>query len=266
MISPRHKRLRSRFAPKPPAEALCNWSNSTLASLESVRRCADGLLAAGKPFDVIIANAGVMACPKGTTVDGFETQFGTNHLGHFVLVNRIASLLRRGSRLVNLSSAGHRYSDVDLDDPNFERSPYAEFIAYGRSKTANVLFAVEFDRRHRARGVRATAVHPGGIRTELSRHMTSRGVGEIDCGDQCQPAQGRSALQLQEYSARRGDLCVGGLRRRRRGHRRSLLRRLPRCRGRFSSRVCVQAYSLTRSIRTRTGALEEERRVGRRTL
>ena len=143
-----------------------------LGSLESVRRCADGLLAAGKPFDVIIANAGVMACPKGTTVDGFETQLGTNHLGHFVLVNRIASLLRRGSRLVNLSSAGHRYADVDLDDPNFERSPYAEFIAYGRSKTANVLFAVEFDRRHRARGVRATAVHPGGIQTELSRHMT----------------------------------------------------------------------------------------------
>ena len=135
-----------------------------LASLESVRRCADGLLAAGKPFDVIIANAGVMACPKSTTVDGFETQLGTNHLGHFVLVNRIASLLRRGSRLVNLSSAGHRYSDVDLEDPNFERSKYAEFIAYGRSKTANVLFAVEFDRRNKARGVRATAVHPGAIR------------------------------------------------------------------------------------------------------
>jgi NAD(P)-dependent dehydrogenase (short-subunit alcohol dehydrogenase family) len=142
-----------------------------LASLESVRRCADGLLAVGKPFDVIIANAGVMACPKGTTVDGFETQLGTNHLGHFVLVNRIASLLRRGSRLVNLSSAGHRYSDVDLDDPNFERSPYAEFVAYGRSKTANVLFAVEFDRRHKARGVRAAAVHPGAIHTELGRHM-----------------------------------------------------------------------------------------------
>src|SRR5580700_5145328 len=137
-----------------------------LSSLEKVRRCADGLLAAGKPFDVIIANAGVMACPKGVTVDGFETQLGTNHLGHFVLVNRLATLLRRGSRLVNLSSAGHRYADVDLDDPNFERSPYAEFIAYGRSKTANVLFAVEFDRRHRARGVRATAVHPGGIQTE----------------------------------------------------------------------------------------------------
>src|ERR1700690_3364655 len=143
-----------------------------LASLDSVRRCADGLLAAGKPFDVIIANAGVMACPKGTTADGFETQFGTNHLGHFVLVNRIASLLRPGSRLVNLSSAGHRYADVDLEDPNFERTPYAEFVAYGRSKTANVLFAVEFDRRHKGDGVRATALHPGGIETELSRYMT----------------------------------------------------------------------------------------------
>jgi NAD(P)-dependent dehydrogenase (short-subunit alcohol dehydrogenase family) len=143
-----------------------------LASLASVRACADRLVAAGKPFDVVIANAGVMATPKGKTADGFETQFGTNHLGHFVLVNRIASLLRAGARLVNLSSAGHRYSDVDLDDPNFERTAYTEFGAYGRSKTANVLFAVEFDRRHRTRGVRATAVHPGGIRTELSRHMT----------------------------------------------------------------------------------------------
>jgi NAD(P)-dependent dehydrogenase (short-subunit alcohol dehydrogenase family) len=143
-----------------------------LASLDSVRHCADSLLAAGKPFDVVIANAGVMACPQGSTVDGFETQFGTNHLGHFVLVNRIASLLRPGARLVNLSSAGHRFADVDLQDPNFERTPYAEFTAYGRSKTANVLFAVEFDRRHKAGGVRATAVHPGAIQTELGRYMT----------------------------------------------------------------------------------------------
>jgi NAD(P)-dependent dehydrogenase (short-subunit alcohol dehydrogenase family) len=145
-----------------------------LASLASVRSCADALLAAGKTFDLIIANAGVMATPKGTTADGFETQFGTNHLGHFVLVNRIASLMRPGSRLVNLSSAGHRFADVDLQDPNFEHTPYAEFVAYGRSKTANVLFAVEFDRRHKARGVRATAVHPGGIQTELSRHLTAQ--------------------------------------------------------------------------------------------
>ena len=143
-----------------------------LASLASVRACADALVKAGKPFDALICNAGVMAVPKGKTADGFETQFGTNHLGHFVLVNRIASLLHSGSRLVNLSSAGHRFSDVDLDDPNFEHTPYTEFGAYGRSKTANALFAVEFDRRHKAQGIRATAVHPGGIQTELGRYMT----------------------------------------------------------------------------------------------
>ncbi|HLZ79188.1 MAG TPA: SDR family NAD(P)-dependent oxidoreductase [Sphingomonas sp.] len=142
-----------------------------LASLASVRACADALVAAGQPFDLVIANAGVMATPFGHTADGFETQFGTNHLGHFVLVNRIAALMAPGARLVNLSSAGHRFSDVDLDDPNFERTAYDPMVAYGRSKTANILFAVEFDRRHRDRGVRAAAVHPGGINTELARHV-----------------------------------------------------------------------------------------------
>lgn len=142
-----------------------------LASLASVRSCADRLAANGRPFDIVIANAGVMAAPFGRTLDGFETQFGTNHLGHFVFVNRIAGLLGAGGRLVNLSSAGHRFADADLDDPNFEHSAYDPWQAYGRSKTANVLFAVEFDRRHREKGIRATAVHPGGIRTELSRHM-----------------------------------------------------------------------------------------------
>ncbi len=142
-----------------------------LASLKSVRACADGLLKKGEPFDVIIANAGVMATPFGHTEDGFETQFGTNHLGHFALVNRIAPLLRPGGRLINLASAGHRFANVDLDDPNFERTPYDPWVAYGRSKTANILFAVAFDLRYRDRGIRAAAVHPGGIRTELGRHM-----------------------------------------------------------------------------------------------
>jgi NAD(P)-dependent dehydrogenase (short-subunit alcohol dehydrogenase family) len=144
-----------------------------LASLKSVRACADALVKAGKPFDAVICNAGVMACPKGKTADGFETQFGTNHLGHFVLVNRIASLIKKnGGRVVNLSSAGHRFADVNLSDPNFEHTPYTEFGAYGASKTCNALFAVEFDRRHKAEGIRAAAVHPGGIMTELGRHMT----------------------------------------------------------------------------------------------
>lgn len=142
-----------------------------LASLKSVRACADGLLAKGEPFDVVIANAGVMATPFGYTLDGFETQFGTNHLGHFVFVNRIAPLIRSGGRLINLSSSGHRFSNVDLADPNFERTPYDPFVAYGRSKTANILFAVAFDQRHRKRGVRAAAVHPGGIQTELGRYI-----------------------------------------------------------------------------------------------
>jgi NAD(P)-dependent dehydrogenase (short-subunit alcohol dehydrogenase family) len=150
-----------------------------LASLASVRACADALIAAGKPFDLIIANAGIMACPQSKTTDGFEMQFGTNHLGHFVLVNRIASLLKSGGRLVNLSSAGHRFSDVNIEDPNFEHTPYNEFGAYGRSKTANILFAVEFDRRHKADGIRATAVHPGVIQTELGRHMTPEVMRQI---------------------------------------------------------------------------------------
>jgi NAD(P)-dependent dehydrogenase (short-subunit alcohol dehydrogenase family) len=144
-----------------------------LASLKSVRTAADKLITDGRLFDVIIANAGVMATPFGKTEDGFETQFGTNHLGHFVFVNRIAKLIKDGGRLVNLSSSGHRFSNVDLNDPNFETTPYEPFVAYGRSKTANILFAVAFDQRHRERGVRAAAVHPGGIQTELGRHMGS---------------------------------------------------------------------------------------------
>jgi len=143
-----------------------------LASLASVRASADALVAVGRPLDLIIANAGVMACPQGRTADGFETQFGTNHLGHFVFINRLASLLSAGARVVSLASSGHRFADVDLEDPAFERSPYDPFTAYGRSKTANILFAVELDRRLRNRGVRATAVHPGVIQTELGRHLT----------------------------------------------------------------------------------------------
>ena len=163
-----------------------------LASLKSARECADELLAKGQFFDVVIANAGVMATPFGHTADGFETQLGTNHLGHFVLINRIAPLLRKGSRVINLSSAGHRFSNIDLDDPNFERTAYEPFVAYGRSKTANILFAVAFDRRHRGRGVRAAAVHPGVIHTELARHMDpSRIEGMIKQMDDQLAAEGK---------------------------------------------------------------------------
>lgn len=141
-----------------------------LADLANVRACAQRLSDDGRPFDIVIANAGVMATPFDHTADGFEMQFGTNFLGHFVFVNRIAPLLREGGRLVMLSSGAHHIADVDLNDPNFEHTPYDRWVAYGRSKTADALLAVEFDRRHRTAGVRAVAVHPGGIKTELQRH------------------------------------------------------------------------------------------------
>jgi len=143
-----------------------------LASLKSVRAGASELLSRGEPFDVIMANAGVMACPQGKTADGFETQFGTNHLGHFVFINRLVPLLKSGSRIVTLSSAGHQISDVNIDDPNFERTEYQPFAAYGRSKTANILYAVALDDRLKGRGTRATSLHPGAIQTELGRHIT----------------------------------------------------------------------------------------------
>jgi NAD(P)-dependent dehydrogenase (short-subunit alcohol dehydrogenase family) len=163
-------KARTAFAAHP--DIAIDLMECDLASLASVRACADALRARGQAFDVVIANAGVMNCPFGHTADGFETQFGTNHLGHFVLVNRIAPLIADGGRVVILSSSAHRASDIDLDDPDFEKTAYDPFIAYGRSKTANILFAVELDRRLRARGIRAAALHPGGIRTELMRHTS----------------------------------------------------------------------------------------------
>jgi NAD(P)-dependent dehydrogenase (short-subunit alcohol dehydrogenase family) len=142
-----------------------------LASLTNIRTRADALLADGRLFDVIINNAGVAHPPLGHTADGFETQFGTNHLGHFVFTNRTAPLIAPGGRVVIVASAAHRFSDVDLEDPNYEHTTYDPFTSYGRSKTACILFGVEFDRRHKDRGVRATSVHPGVIKTELSRHV-----------------------------------------------------------------------------------------------
>jgi len=151
-----------------------------LASLASVRSFAERFLAEQHRLDVLIGNAGIMACPQGTTEDGFELQFGTNHLGHFLLGTLLlpalaAAAQQRGepARLVSLSSRGHMFADVDLDDPGFERTTYEPFVAYGRSKTANALFALGADRRFAADGVRAWSVHPGGIHTELGRHMTA---------------------------------------------------------------------------------------------
>jgi NAD(P)-dependent dehydrogenase (short-subunit alcohol dehydrogenase family) len=150
-----------------------------LASLAGIRATTDALKADGYAFDVVINNAGVAHPPFGRTEDGFETQFGTNHLGHFVLTNRIAPLISDGGRLVILASAAHRMSDIDLEDLNYFKTPYDPFTSYGRSKTACILFGVEFDRRHRRRGVRATAVHPGVIKTDLSRHINQTDLDEM---------------------------------------------------------------------------------------
>lgn len=144
-----------------------------LASLASVRAFAERL--AGEPVHVLVNNAGLMATPHGRTVDGFETQIGVNHLGHFLLTGLLLpNLLATGRpRVVQLSSAGHIWSDVDHDDLHFERRAYDPWIAYGQSKTANVLFAVELTRRYADRGLSANAVMPGRIAdTGLGRHAT----------------------------------------------------------------------------------------------
>jgi NAD(P)-dependent dehydrogenase (short-subunit alcohol dehydrogenase family) len=154
-----------------------------LTSLASIRAFTDTFFGDGHDrIDVLVANAGIMAVPeRRETPDGFELQFGTNHLGHFVLVNRLLPLLLTGppARIVVLSSAGHSYTDVNLDDPGFVKTPYDPWDAYGRAKTANALFAVELDRRLRDRGVRAVAVHPGGIITELGRNLTDETLGVL---------------------------------------------------------------------------------------
>lgn len=165
-------------------DADIRFEHLDLASLRSVRDCVDRLVDRGEPLHGLIANAGVMAAPQSTTVDGFELHLGSNHLGHFVLVTGLIDLLTAAapSRIVVVSSAGHRWADIDLADLNFERTPYRRFRAYGASKTANVLFAVELDRRLRDQGVRSFALHPGGIHTDLGRHMTEDDRRRISAG------------------------------------------------------------------------------------
>ena len=145
-----------------------------LASLESVRQFAAWYLDTHDELNVLVNNAGVMYTPLERTAEGFEMQFGTNHVGHFLLTCLLVPALLAGApaRVVNLSSGGHVGSDIVWDDPNFERRDYDKFASYGQSKTANILFSVELDRRLGPRGVHAYAVHPGMISTELGRYMT----------------------------------------------------------------------------------------------
>jgi len=145
-----------------------------LEALESVRAFARAFLARHSALHLLLANAGVMACPLARTAEGFELQLATNHIGHFLLASLLAPALRAGApaRVVAVSSAGHQFASVDFADPHFERRPYDKWTAYGQSKTANIWFARELDRRLAADGVRGFAIHPGMIATELGRHLT----------------------------------------------------------------------------------------------
>jgi NAD(P)-dependent dehydrogenase (short-subunit alcohol dehydrogenase family) len=159
-----------------------------LDSLASVRSAAVEISARFPRVDVLINNAGVMFTPYQQTTDGFEIQFGVNHLGHFELTLRLMPLLENAgsARVVNLSSDGHKIFDIDLDDPNWEHGPYDKFKAYGAAKAANVLFTVALDARYRDSGVRSFAVHPGTVATALSRYMSKgdmkamMGLGSLD--------------------------------------------------------------------------------------
>lgn len=141
----------------------------------SIDRFADEVLASTNAIDLLINNAGIMATPLMRDARGYEMQFATNHLGHFQLTNRLLPALeQRGARVISLTSAGHRFSGVDFDDPNFLIRPYDKWKAYGQSKSANSLFAMELDARVKNRGVRAFAVHPGRIlTTELVRYIST---------------------------------------------------------------------------------------------
>jgi NAD(P)-dependent dehydrogenase (short-subunit alcohol dehydrogenase family) len=146
-----------------------------LGDPRSIDRFSEDFLRSNDSLNVLINNAGVMATPLTRDSRGYEMQFATNHLGHFQLTSRLWKALKnaQGSRVVTLSSAGHRFAGVDLDDPNFTARPYDKWVAYGQSKSANSLFSVELDQRGKEHGIRAFAVHPGRIlATNLSRHIT----------------------------------------------------------------------------------------------
>ncbi|MBC7767675.1 MAG: SDR family NAD(P)-dependent oxidoreductase [Phycisphaerales bacterium] len=174
--------------PEKAQKALVGIANVEQAALDladpaSIDKFASGFLSRTKKLDILINNAAIMASPLMRDSRGYEAQFATNHLGHFQLTARLWPALKGGARVVALSSIGHRIAPPDLEDPNFERTEYNKWLAYGRAKSANALFAIGLDRRGASHRVRAFAVHPGGIMTDLQRFMPEeekRAMGWID--------------------------------------------------------------------------------------
>ena len=145
-----------------------------LGSLASVRQAAEQFRAQWNKLDLLINNAGIMATPQGYTPDGFEQQFGTNYLGHYLLTQLLLPAIQKAApaRVVSLSSSGHQRSDIHFDDIQFRHRPYNKWDAYGQSKTATALFAVALTYHTSSQGITSNAVHPGGIRTGLQQNLT----------------------------------------------------------------------------------------------
>ena len=198
-----------------------------LGSLDSVRACAADLRRRLPRIDVLIANAGIMAVPFDRTDDGFELQFGTNHLGHFLFVGLLlpSLLLASPSRIVLLSSMGHGMSDIQWDDPNYLTTDYSKMEAYGQSKTANILHAIELERRFGPQGIHAYAVHPGMVATDLGRHFTADDFAEEQRRPRGVTSEGWRT-ETGQHRCRRRHQCVGGGRSRTRRHRWPVSRRL----------------------------------------
>ncbi|SFK60265.1 NAD(P)-dependent dehydrogenase, short-chain alcohol dehydrogenase family [Sphingomonas sp. NFR04] len=170
-------------SPEKAQAALAGVENIEIAQIElmdlsSIDRFADAFLDARRPLDCLIHSAGIMAAPIGRDSRGNESQLAINHLAPFHLTDRLGPALKAAgsARVVSLSSRAHRLAGVDFNDPNFVERPYDPWLAYGQSKTADALFAVELDRRARAAGVRAFSVHPGSILTDLARHLSPEQV------------------------------------------------------------------------------------------
>ncbi len=156
-----------------------------LTDPSSIEAFASGFLARDIPLPILINSAGVMATPLFRDGGGHEGQFATNHLGHFRLVKALwpALVKARGARVVSVSSRGHQIAGVDFEDIDFQRRSYDRWVAYGQSKTANVLLAVELDRRGKDDGIRAFSLHPGQILTNLARHLSAEEIAGFDALD-----------------------------------------------------------------------------------